>query len=74
MEISRDRSVVNFINILQAALTRADPKCAKNYVKPSLFFVLLGPTNVKASRETLVKLTPGNDESKNSGLTRVVQT
>jgi len=50
---------VNFINILQAAFTRADPKSAKNTV----FFALLGSAHVKAASEVLVKLTPGDRQT-----------
>jgi len=38
---------VNFINILQAAFTSADPPKAKNTVKLSVFFALLGSSPVK---------------------------
>jgi len=44
------RPGVDVINVLLAAFTRADPKCTKNTVKPSVFFALFGPTLVKASR------------------------
>jgi len=37
----------------------ADPKCAKNAVKSSVFFALSGSASVKAARRTLVKLTFG---------------
>ena len=52
--------VVNFINVLRAAFTPADPKSAKKTVKLSSFFPLLGSAGVKASRRMLVKLTPGD--------------
>ncbi len=38
---------------------RADPKRAKNTVKPSVFDGLLGSPHKKAARKMLVKLTPG---------------
>ncbi len=50
---------VNFINVLRAALTRADPESAKNTVKLSVFFPLLGSASVKAACRTLMILTPG---------------
>ena len=51
---------VNFINILRAAFTSADPKSAKKTVKLSSFFALLGYASVKAASKMLVKLTPGD--------------
>ena len=42
----RRRRGVNFINILQAAFTPADPKSAKKTVKSSSFFALLGSVSV----------------------------
>jgi len=53
-------SGVNFTNILQAAFTQADPKSAKNTVKPSVFFALLGFERVKAACKMLVKSTPAD--------------
>ena len=50
---------VNFINVLRAAFTLADPESAKKTVKSSSFFPLSGSAGVKAARRTLVKLTPG---------------
>jgi len=50
---------VNFTNILQTAFTHADPKSAKNTVKLSVFFALLGSEHVKAARKMSVKLIPG---------------
>ncbi len=38
---------------------RADPKSAKNIVKLSVFFAILGAVQVKAARKMLLKLTPG---------------
>jgi len=49
---------VNFINVLQAAFVLADPKSAKETVKLSVFFALLGSALAKAAHKTLVKLTP----------------
>jgi len=46
--------LVNFINIL---LTNADPKSAKNTVKP-VFFALLGSAHVKVASRMLMKSTP----------------
>jgi len=54
-------SGVNFINILLEALMRADPKRAKNTVKPSIFSALLGSAHVKALSKMLLKLTPGDE-------------
>ncbi len=50
---------VNFINVLGAAFTRADPKSAKKDTQVVNFFALLGSVPVKAARKTLMKLTPG---------------
>jgi len=47
-------SGVNFINVLQAAFTRANPEC----IKLSIFFTLLGSTSVKSACKTLVKSRP----------------
>jgi len=49
---------VFFIDILCTAFTLAEPKSAKNTVKLSVFFVLLGSASVKAARKMLVELTP----------------
>jgi len=49
--------VVNFINILRAAFLHTDPKSAKNTVKQSVFFALLGSPNAKAAHKMLMKLT-----------------
>jgi len=48
---------VNFISILQAAFTCADPESAKKTVKLSVFFALLGSTHAKADRRMLMNLT-----------------
>ena len=50
---------VNFINVLRAAFTLADPKSAKKTVKSISFFALLGSASVKAACRTLVKLNRG---------------
>ncbi len=57
--IKEPPSGVNFINILRAAFTRADPESAKKTVKLLVCFTLLGSALVKAARRTLMKLTPG---------------
>ena len=49
---------VNFINVLRAAFTHADPESAKKTVKSSSFFALLGSARVKAARRMLMKLNP----------------
>ena len=49
---------VNFINVLRAAFTCADPKSAKKTVKSSSFLALSGSASVKAARRMLMKLTP----------------
>jgi len=46
-------------NILRAAFTQADPKSAKNTVRLSVLFALLGSVPLKASHKMLMKLTPG---------------
>ncbi len=53
------RRGVNFINILPAAFMHADPKSAKNTVKLSIFFALLGSAGAKAACRMLMKLTRG---------------
>jgi len=55
---------VDFINVLRAALARADPKSTKNTVKSSGFFALLGSSCVKAAHRTLLKFTPGANTTK----------
>ncbi len=52
---------VNFINILQAAFMKIDPKSAKNSVKLSVFFALLGSASINAARKMLMKLTKGGN-------------
>jgi len=49
---------VNFTNVLGAAFAHEDPQSAKNTVKFSLIFVLLGSVCVKVNCKTLVKFTP----------------
>jgi len=49
---------VNFINVLRAAFTRADPKSVKFQLSCQYHFTLLGSTHTKAARRTLTKLTP----------------
>ncbi len=44
---------VNFINILQADFTRADPKSAKKIDNLTVFFTLLGSTSIKAEPKLL---------------------
>jgi hypothetical protein len=52
---------VNFINILQVALTYSDPKSAKETVKLSVFFMLLRSARAKAVRRTLMNMTTDVD-------------
>ena len=49
---------VNFTNILQAAFTPADSKSGKKLLNLNVFFALSGSAGVKATRRTLMKLTP----------------
>jgi hypothetical protein len=49
---------VNFINVLQPTLTRANPESTKNTVKLSVFFAHWVSAFQKL-RRTLMKLTPG---------------
>jgi len=49
---------VNFINVLLAAFTRADPESVKFQLSHQYHFMLLGSARVKALRKTLMKLTP----------------
>jgi len=55
---------VNFSNVLHGAFTLIIPKSAKNTVKSSVFFTLLGSASVKAVCRTLMKLSPGVDPIK----------
>ncbi len=50
---------VNFINILRAAFTCADPKSTKMTVKLSVFVYLSGSALEKADRRMFMKLTLG---------------
>ena len=54
-------SGVNFINVLQAALTHEDPESAKKLLDLSVFLALMGSAtaSVKAACRTLMKLNPG---------------
>jgi len=54
------RQGVNFIKVIRAALMCADRKSAKDTVKFSVFFVLLGSAPIKAARRTLMKSTQGS--------------
>ncbi len=56
---------VNFINVLRAAFTWADPKSAKRYWRFDCIFALFGSACVKASSKMLVKSTPGGQELPN---------
>jgi len=56
-------SGVNFINVLQAPLTRVDPESAKNAVKLSVFTISVS-ARAKAARRTLMKLTPDEEYKK----------
>jgi len=49
---------VDFTNNLRTAFMHADPKSAKNTVKQSVSFALLGSARLKAKHKMLVKLTP----------------
>ncbi len=49
---------VNFVNVLQAAFERTNPKSVKKTDNLTVFFALFGSASVKA-RRTLMKLTPG---------------
>ncbi len=50
---------LNFINILCAAFTHADPNSVKRYWQLNWNFTLSGPVWVKAVCRALVKLRPG---------------
>ena len=50
---------VNFINVLRAAFTLADPKSAKKLLDLTVFFALFMSLGVKAARRMLMKLTQG---------------
>ncbi len=50
---------LNFINVLSAAFTCADPKSEKDNDDLTVFFTLLVSTSSKAACKMLMKLTPG---------------
>ncbi len=51
---------VNFINLFtRSCYTHSDPKSTKRQSSHQFLLALLGSTQVKALRKTLVKLTPG---------------
>jgi len=52
---------VNFINVLLAAFSCADPKSLKRLYNLTVFFTLLCLARAKAARKTLMKLTPGRN-------------
>jgi len=47
---------VNFTNLLHAAFMLIDPKSAKNTVKPSVIFALLGSARIKAERKHVCEI------------------
>jgi hypothetical protein len=51
-------SGVNFNNVLRAAFTNADPKSVAILLSCQYLFTLLGSESIKATRRTLMKLTP----------------
>ena len=55
---------VNFINVLRTAFALVDPESVRTQSSHQYLFTLLGSTNVKAVRRTLMKLTPGVDFTK----------
>jgi len=59
--LRRILSGVNFINVILAVFTPADPKIVKIQLSHQYLFTLLGSAGVKALRRTLMKLTPGQD-------------
>ncbi len=58
---------LNFINVPFTAFGSADPRIVKKTVKFQIFFTYLGSTSIKASRKTLMKLTPGPNLIKHLG-------
>jgi len=50
---------VDFPNMFTHSFYSQRSQKCKNIVKPSVFFTVLGSSRVKASREMLVKWTPG---------------
>ena len=59
--LAKLKSGVNFIKVLHAAFARTDPKSEKKTDSLTVFFVLLGSTQVKAACKTLMNLTPGEE-------------
>ncbi len=55
----KERTGVNFINILSAVFMSVDIKCAKKTDGLTVFFAILESSRVKTLRKMLVKLTPG---------------
>jgi len=62
--LENQRVGVNFINVLRAAFTQPDPKSAKNTIKLSVFFALLGSACIKTAQKMLMKLTLGSCSKK----------
>ncbi len=61
---------VNFINVLLAAFTWPDHKCAKRLSSHQCLLALLGPTLLKASCKMLMELTPDYRELDDLGKPR----
>ncbi len=59
--LMQERSRVNFINVLQAAFARSDPKDAKKTVKLTVSIALSGSAGKKAAHRMLMKLTPADN-------------
>ncbi len=55
----RGNKLVQTLTCLHSAFTHADPKSAKNTVKLSIFFALLGSVGAIAASKMLMKLTQG---------------
>ena len=49
---------VDFINVQRTAFTLVDPETAKNTVKSSVFFTLLGSTSVKPDYKYVGEIEP----------------
>ena len=60
----KGKSGVNFINVLRAAFTPADPKSAKKTVRLNSFVALSGSALVKSAHRMLVKLSPDPTSSR----------
>ena len=56
MNREKDRSGVNFTNILRAAFTNVDPKSTKKTVNSSSFLCFLGSLGVKAAHKQVDKI------------------